>query len=221
MGTLYFFGDSNMKERRGIMYEQLIEELNAHPAHGYNIEDAEKLADKILELGGYKDTLGRTPIVKIVNNFGFSAFKEQNMPKNISGNIFIGGTTKEIYHNDKVIVVGADEEFYHQRFIIAHELAHYLMDYIGNEKYADSKKLFSMAYLKDNHDKGEVRADRFAAEILMPANLFSAKYKRVSELSFHDMEYTLKYLSDYFQTKISCIKRRIDELGLDIYGYNL
>ena len=78
-----------------------------------------------------------------------------------------------------------------------------------------------MAYLKDNHDKGEVRADRFAAEILMPANLFSAKYKRVSELSFHDMEYTLKYLSDYFQTKISCIKRRIDELGLDIYGYNL
>ena len=104
MGTLYFFGDSNMKERRGIMYEQLIEELNAHPAHGYNIEDAEKLADKILELGGYKDTLGRTPIVKIVNNFGFSAFKEQNMPKNISGNIFIGGTTKEIYHMTKLLL---------------------------------------------------------------------------------------------------------------------
>ena len=69
------------------MYEQLVEELNARPAHGHNIEDAEKLADKILELGGYKDTLGRTPIVKIVNDFGFSAFKEQNMPENISGNI--------------------------------------------------------------------------------------------------------------------------------------
>lgn len=148
------------------MYEQLVEELNARPAHGHNIEDAEKLADKILELGGYKDTLGRTPIVKIVNDFGFSAFKEQNMPENISGNIFIGGTTKEIYHKDKVIVVGTDEKFYHQRFIIAHELAHYLMDYIGNKKYADSKKLFSMAYLKDDHDKGEVREDRFAAEIL-------------------------------------------------------
>ena len=32
---------------------------------------------------------------------------------------------KKVFHHDKVIVVQAKKELYHERFIIAHELGHY------------------------------------------------------------------------------------------------
>lgn len=221
MDGLYYFTLKKTKGKKVNMYDELIKELELHPQNNCSIKEAEELADKVIELSGFKNSLGSTPIIKIVKDFGFSAYKEKNLPKNISGNIFIGGTTTQIYHNDKVMIVGAEEEYYHQRFIIAHELAHYLMDYVGNEEYKSKEKLFSMAYWKNDHDNDEVRADRFATEILMPSKLFTSKYKRVFDLSFQDMTYTLNYLSDYFQTKVSCIKRRINELKLNDYGCDL
>lgn len=202
-----------MGERESTMYKELVDKLQKNPANKYTINEAEKLADEVLEVGGYNNLVGPTPIVEIAKQFGFTTFQENNMPEDVSGNIFVGGTTKAVYDTDKVIVVGDSEEYYHQRFIIAHELAHYLIDYLGSETSFNTGMLFSRTYPKKNHHSPEeLRADRFAAQLLMPAKLFYRQYLRALEVSDYNRRYVIVYLSDYFETKRSSIEKRIQEV---------
>lgn len=128
-------------------------------------------------------------------------------------NIYIGGTTEKVFHHDKVIVVQAKEEFYHQRFIIAHELGHYLLDYIGNPTFEHPKKFFSKTYIKTEHEYSEdILVDKFAAELLMPSRLFLQKYINIMDYSRNDIGYTVTYLSVYFEVEKDKIIKRIDEL---------
>lgn len=193
--------------------EAIIKELNSNPAKNYSIEQTEELAKKILLYCGFNNIIGATPIIKIANTFGFLCVKAENIPEDISGNIFVGGTTKDIYNSDKVIIVGCNEEYEHQRFIIAHELAHYLLDYIGSPESKNPKLLFSKTYPKTNHRSGEeIRADRFAAELLMPSKSFLKQYVKAMEVSDYNKKYTVSYLATFFKTKKSSIERRIDEV---------
>lgn len=218
MGKIVKFIGTNFiikqaQERGKSMYEELVSSLKTNPANSYSIQEVENLADRVLKDGGYSELIGPTPIVAIAKQFGIYTFKESNMPEDISGNIFVGGTTKDIYHTDKVIVVGSDEEYFHQRFIIAHELAHYLIDYLGNPDFLDQRILFQKTYPKNNHNsQDEIRADRFAAELLMPATLFSKRYLKAMENSDCNRKYAIAYLSDFFETKKSSIERRIEEV---------
>lgn len=61
---------------------------------------------------------------------------------------------------------------------MAHELAYYLIDYLGNTEYSDNPgRLFSMTYPKLNHESSmEERADRFAAELLLPVRPFLEQF---------------------------------------------
>lgn len=203
-----------MEKKRGeSMYEKLVSRLESAPARKYVVREAEILADEILKIYGYVGKSAPTPIVRIAHDFGFATYKAEDIPEDISGNIFIGGTTKEDYGTDKVIIVGEDEPLPHQRFIVAHELAHYLMDYIGNEEYQKDGTIFSRTYPKVNHDSPEeIRADRFAAELLMPKKVFLAEYVKAMKLSDFSKEYTIPYLAKLFNTKESCIQRRIREV---------
>ena len=64
------------------------------------------------------------------------------------------------------------------------------MDYIGNPDYDDKSILFSKIYPKINHDSPEeIRADRFAAELLMPKKVFLAEYVKVKLYSKADLSY--------------------------------
>lgn len=196
-----------------IMYEKLIQNLENKRDATYTIPEVEHLADSILIENNPAELVAPTPIVKIVSDFGFKAFKIENLGEDVSGNIYIGGTTEKVFHHDKVIVVQAKEELYHQRFIIAHELGHYLLDYIGNPTFEDPKKLFSKTYIKADHESSEeILADRFAAELLMPARLFLQKYLNIMNYSKQDIDYTITYLSTYFEVKKGSVKKRIREV---------
>lgn len=209
--TYYRMRETHTKERGKIMYRELVDDLRNNPANKFSINDAEKLAEKVLAIKGHE--IGVTPIIEIAKNFGFKTFIERNMPEDISGNLFVGGTTKNVYGTDKVIVVGDQEEYAHQRFIVAHELAHYLMDYLGSDDSKNSGILFSKTYPKNNHHSiEEIRADRFAAELLMPTKLFYRQYLKAMEASDYNIRYTIAYLSNYFKTKKTSIERRIEEV---------
>lgn len=193
--------------------DALVQDLYMNPAKGCTTEEAEELAEKVLKAWRLDNANCAIPIVKIANGFGFACHKAENIPEDISGNIFVGGTTKEVYGNDKVIIVGSSEAYEHQRFIIAHELGHYLIDYIGSSESKDSGILFSRTYPKQNHQSDEeCRADRFAAELLMPSKIFLRQYVRAMEAFDYNKKYVISHLSAYFKTKKSSIQRRIDEL---------
>lgn len=202
----------NHTRKNTYMYEELVNKLKENPANGCTIRQAEELADRVLKEGGYENLNGPTPIAKIVKNFDISPFTE-SLPEDISGNIYINGTTEDIYGTDKVIVVGESEIIYHRRFIFAHELGHYLIDFLGNPDYQDKSKLFSMAYSKGNHDySGERRVDRFAAELLMPIKKFLEQLLWAVERPRSTNEYIIAYLSDFFETKPTSIQRRFKEI---------
>lgn len=195
------------------MYQELIKKLESVSANNYVVCEAENLADDVLKISGLYGKVAPTPIIKIATEFGFATYTTQNMPEDISGNIFVGGSTKKYYNVDKVIIVGKNEPLPHQRFIVAHELAHYLMDYIGNRDYVGKNLLFTKTYPKISHNSHEeIRADRFAAELLMPKNVFKLEYVRAMTRSDYSDEYTITYLSQLFKTKESSVKRRIQEV---------
>lgn len=224
MGDIILFPKKEKKNmKRGeTMYENLVADLKKdNSANQYTIKQAEELADKVLKTGNYFTMIAPLPIVNVASQFGFSVFKQPKMKKNEAGNIYIGAKTNDVYGTDKVIIVGDQEEYFHQRFIIAHELGHYLMDFLGNPEYTNNPGgLFSKAYLRSSHDNsdGELRADRFAAELLMPAHIFVPQYIRATE-KYYDRTYTISYLSNFFKTKKSSIEKRIIEVMNNTFTY--
>ncbi|MCM1233776.1 MAG: ImmA/IrrE family metallo-endopeptidase [Ruminococcus flavefaciens] len=187
-----------------------LEKMNADN-HEYSLVEIRNIANNILSMMS-KNYSGRcaTPIVKIAKLFDFKTYKEY---LNESGDININGTTKEKYGHDKVILVNRNEELYHQRFVVAHELAHYLFDFLGNSTYTDKNILFADTYEKDKHETPqEKRANTFAAEIMMPKELFIQQYNIARREEKNHM-FIVMYLSRYFETSIESIEKRIKEVS--------
>ena len=82
--------------RNTMKIDEIINNLKSNPAKNYSIEQTEDLAKQILKDCGFDNVSGATPIIKIANILGFLCLKAENIPEDISGNIFVGGTTKDI-----------------------------------------------------------------------------------------------------------------------------
>ena len=70
------------------MYEELINRLKSVSATKYTIQEAEKLANEILNTFGCADSDTLIPIVKIANAFHFKTYKISSLPEDVSGSIF-------------------------------------------------------------------------------------------------------------------------------------
>lgn len=202
------------------MFEDIIGHLKTD-GQNQNLFDSDDkinlLVKTMLEEVPYYNYKSPTPVIKIAGELGIDTYSTDQLSKNLSGVIYIGGTTEQIYKKDKVILVDENEPLKHQRFVIAHEIAHYLLDCLTDPKYNDSRILFTEGYPKNNHDsEKEARADVFAAEFLMPASLFKEQYNIAKEENSNPM-FILMYLSDYFQTKISSIEKRF----IEVYNHAL
>lgn len=177
----------------------------------YSLADIRKIANDILSIPSYYSGRCATPIVKIARMFDFITYKEQLFE---SGDININGDTKKKYGHDKIILVNKKEELFHQRFVVAHELAHFLFDFLGNIKYEDKNILFADTYQKDKHETlQEKRANTFAAEIMMPKDLFIKQYN-IASLKENTHMFIVMYLSEYFETSIDSIEKRIMEVSI-------
>lgn len=199
------------KEDKKEMFNKLIEELKTS-----RNDDVTRIARKILaelENEGYYNRMS-TPIFRIIEEFGIKLYVTSFLDEGISGVIYANGTTKDGFGFDKVILMDEDEQLEHRRFVAAHELGHYLFDCLCEEKYDNKNILFCETYPKCNHESDkETRADLFAAELLMPEILFVEKYDDVMDKT-KDIKFTIDFLSKYFKTKPSSIKKRIREVHI-------
>lgn len=66
------------------MYEDLIQYLEKRYKKKYTALEVEHLADTILIENNPAELVAPTPVVKIVNDFGFKAFKIENLGEDIS-----------------------------------------------------------------------------------------------------------------------------------------
>lgn len=204
----YNLRKGDVMERNELL--QMLEKRNMDN-HEYSLSDIRDITNNIL-LMMKNNYSGRcaTPIVKIAKMFDFKTYRESLSE---SGDININGETKQKYGHDKVILVNKNEELFHQRFVVAHELAHYLFDFLGNNTYEDKNILFADTYEKDKHETPqEKRANTFAAEIMMPKELFIKQYN-IARREVNNHMFIVLYLSKYFETSVESIEKRIKEVS--------
>lgn len=157
----------------------------------YTLNEITEIANEILKELDYYSGRGATPIVKIAKDFGFATYKEV-FGTGKSGDIHINGDTKDLYGNDKVILVNKNQALFQSRFTIAYELAHYLFNLIT----------------KKNHCEIEKQANTFAAELMMPKDLFIKQYNIAKDKSDNHI-FIVMYLSRFFEIPINLIEKRI------------
>ena len=215
MNNIIEFKQHTWRRDDEMKIDELIKELEEKNKNGheYSLGEIREIANNILKEIDYYSGCGATPIVKIAKEFDFKTYKEE-LKDNKSGDIHINGETAEKYGHDKIILVNKEDELFHQRFVVAHELAHYLFEFLGNPEYTNKKIQFADTYRKNMHETPqEKRANTFAAEILMPAELFIKQYHIAKKIDNNRM-FLLMYLSRFFETSIDSIEKRIMEVSV-------
>lgn len=212
MNNIVIFKTYNLRKGDNMKPEELLHILTDQnrTKHEYSLTEIRKITKQILSMTNYYSGRCATPIVKIAKLFGFITYKEMLEE---SGDININGETFQKYGHNQIILVNKEEELFHQRFVVAHELAHYLFDFLGNKDYENTNILFAERYIKDQPKTfREQRANTFAAEIMMPKDLFIKQYNiAVNENNNH--LFILMYLSKYFETSMDSIEKRILEVS--------
>ena len=134
------------------------------------------------------------PIVEFATEIGLKVFIADDLPDSLSGAISKVGTD---YH---IIVNGSHSEK-RMRFTLAHEIGHYFndRDYLDKtgeivDQSKQSKRwLFRHKNTNSPHDpkmaKMDARANRFAADLLMPMDVFIEQWEQAR---------TPEEVADYF-----------------------
>lgn len=165
-----------------------------------------RTAEDILKALDFFNIRGSIPIVRIAQAFGVMSYTEVTNDNNIKGILYINGTTKKVYGQERVIIVNEKNDLYFNRFIVARQLAVFLFNF--KEKEKNKNKLFTDKYYSNQYCKDY---ERFATEILMPLNMFGRQYmKRVEE--FYNYRSKTRDLSRYFEVPEYLVERRINEL---------
>lgn len=176
MGEVLYFCYTKKVKRKyvGNMFEKLVDEIKEkrHFGYDYQLVDMEDISRRILEeLDSYQGDV--VPIVEIAKRMGFKIYQSR-LESKLSGFIAVDEKIKKKLGSDKVIFVNINDELGHQRFVIAHELAHYLFDY---DMESDEKEYYN-TYFKNSHKSfNEIRANQFAANLLVPRETVFTRVK--------------------------------------------
>lgn len=188
-------------ENDSIVAESVIKKIQQIQS-GELIITMDELINDILEIQKSDPKINSdsfTHIVKIVEKLHFQVHQRM-LPKWISGYIHINEK-----QNKKSIVVNSKVAFNQQRFVIAHELAHFIYDYKGTPKYIDF-------YKKNNHGTlKEKRANMFAAKLLIPKDKFEEKYL-ITKKEDANLIFIVYRLAKIFKVQPKAINKRLYEV---------
>ncbi len=185
------------------MCMEIVNEIHRERNDGktYKLPDMKPLAERFLESTEYNGD-GAVPIIKIAHECGFKVIWGSMKDKEKSGFISIDKKNKKVFDNNKIIGINKDDELGHQRFVIAHELAHYLFDYDMKDKpYFDT-------YIKNSHKSlQEHIANTFAANLLMPAKYFALQFDENKTMTEN-----VNNWAAYFEVQTKSARKRITEV---------
>lgn len=193
------------KKREKIMCMHIVEEVwnKRNYGHSYELPEIREVAKDIINDMGVQK--GPIPIIKIAEKMGFSVY-QLSMEKELSGFIAIGEDVEETYGDNKVIGVNADDDAKHQRFVIAHELGHFIFDYNPQRdaSYYDTYKKNAHKTLK------EKQANNFSANLLMPPKDFIVEFSTGISI-----EENIDKLASYFQVQKKAVYKRLIEVAFN------
>ena len=127
------------------------------------VESAREEARALLDRMGISEM--PVPVERIVRDLGI-ILQSEVLGEDLSGMAFVK-------NGQRVIVVNKAHHPNRRRFTIAHEIAHHILDaeHIANSVHVD-KAIFRRDRLSETgSDLREIRANSFAAELLMPEDV--------------------------------------------------
>lgn len=131
-------------------------------------------------------------VEKIANALGINVIKE-TLPEKVSGIL-----EKNKANNTFTIRVEEREKYERQRFIIAHEIAHFMLhQHLIDDKIIDNRLLMSATV----EEEAEKEASNLAGEILMPYDTLLPKMRE---------GFAFKKLAEEFQVTEISLAQRID-----------
>lgn len=168
----------------------------------YTVDNMGEVAEKVLDK--FEIDQVPVPIISIIKKLGFQVY-QQKMEDELSGFIVVDDQWKDRFGTNKLVLVNSEHNNGHKRFTIAHELAHYLFD------YDEKKPSYYNAYYKNSDRLPDERcANQFAANLLMPKNLFIDEYNKAKKLDVN----IVAMLADKFEVSAKAAERRLEELKL-------
>ena len=169
------------------MRDIVIEKRASQVLNNFSIKQPPILLDKILAV--YNITLGEAPSDE------YSGFLIRK-----NGSALIG--------------INSNDTFARQRFTIAHELAHFLLEKTKDTFVDEHSKINHRSYSHENgKERNEVMADKFAASLLMPRNFLKRDFMRI-EIKGIFQENDLEYLAEKYVVSKEAMKYRLVNLGL-------
>lgn len=172
-------------------------------------DDAEALLNDFLSNPNYNLKLDKrkVPIIELAKIMGFKIYTAKFKDRNLSGTIGISKKLVNRYKSDKVIILNNQDTDEHILFTLCHELAHYIYDYESNDhnEYSNTYRTNEAINAK------EMRANRFAASLLMPKESFKEAYSELSN-NIDDKNIIVQGLSDAFNAPKTAVRIRMKEV---------
>ncbi len=172
-------------------------------------DDAEALLNDFLSNPNYNLKLDKrkVPIIELAKIMGFKIYTAKFKDRNLSGTIGISKKLVNRYKSDKVIILNNQDTDEHILFTLCHELAHYIYDYESNahNEYSNTYRTNEAINAK------EMRANRFAASLLMPKESFKEAYLELSN-NIDDKNIIVQGLSDAFNAPKTAVRIRMKEV---------
>lgn len=188
-------------------------------------EDVNKLSDEDKELIANQATNAANELVNffwqkknaplrigdMLDSLGFAVVPDNSFDYDKLSGVLAIDNTVAMERFRKMIVLNNRDNIGHQRFTIAHELAHYIFDALPNQKYYEA---YYRTDDKKNNEIREYRANKFAANLLMPRTIFESRYKFIAS-QIKDAQKVKFILSLDFGVSVTAINKRIEELNLE------
>lgn len=155
--------------------------------------------------------LDKPPIdlVKIARSLGVPIRREV-LPKEVSGFLYR-------QDGESLIVVNSKQPPKRQRFTIAHEIGHLMLDHKRDEIHVD--KAFLIKFRSDHpssaDDLEEIQANAFAAALLMPKSMLQRDLKRYHNGESMD-DGALMALAERYDVSIQAFLIRLNTIDLPI-----
>lgn len=193
-----------------MIYYVLKEDTGKTRGYCMKNETIEQKVQETFEQVNYNDKSDAIDVIGIAQKLGFVVGNAQ-LDNNEDGFILVQEGKRGILgiQTDKLIGVNASKELPWKRFVIAHEIGHYILHY---NKEADKGMYAHRDHIKGK-DSTENEADYFAANLLMPKEKFRKRYEELAQKNLQTDDITI-LLAEKFGVTHDMVTRRYKELQL-------